>query len=146
MSLCSSVGNIIRVYGLQNPAYVFMSEFFDRRTKGHKSWLIHPQNYVFMFFCRKYYKSLRFTEPHLCLYVWVFWQKNKRTQKLINASSKLCLYVLLSEKNIRLSESAIYRVLAMSGVNFNLKILVFTDKYVNLRMIASCLVAGDGKR
>lgn len=52
----------------------------------------------------------------------------------------------MSEKNIRLSESAVYRVLAMSGVNFNLKILVFTDKYVNLRMIASCLVAGDGKR
>lgn len=49
-------------------------------------------------------------------------------------------------KNIRLSESAVYRVLAMSGVNFNLKILVFTDKYVNLWMIASCLVAGDGKR
>lgn len=34
----------------------------------------------------------------------------------------------------------------MYGVNFNLIILVFTDKYVNLRMIASCLVAGDGKR
>ena len=34
----------------------------------------------------------------------------------------------------------------MSGVNFNLIIFVFTDKYVNLRMIASCLVAGDGKR
>ena len=50
------------------------------------------------------------------------------------------------KKNIRLSESARYRVLAMSGVNFNLIILVFTDKYVNLRMIASCLVAGDGKR
>lgn len=31
-------------------------------------------------------------------------------------------------------------------VNFNVIILVFTDKYVNLRMIASCLVAGDGKR
>lgn len=50
------------------------------------------------------------------------------------------------KKYILLSESAIYRVLAMSGVNFNLIILVFTDKYVNLRMIASCLVAGDGKR
>lgn len=34
----------------------------------------------------------------------------------------------------------------MYGVNFNVIILVFTDKYVNLRMIASCLVAGDGKR
>ena len=50
------------------------------------------------------------------------------------------------KKYILLSESAVYRVLAMSGVNFNLKILVFADKYVNLRMIASCLVAGDGKR
>lgn len=50
------------------------------------------------------------------------------------------------KKYILLSESAIYRVLAMSGVNFNLIILFFTDKYINLRMIASCLVAGDGKR
>ena len=50
------------------------------------------------------------------------------------------------KKYILLSESAIYRVLGMSGVNFNLIIFVFTDKYVNLRIIASCLVAGGGKR
>lgn len=76
----------------------------------------------------------------------IFSTEEQKEQKQINASSKLCLYVLLPEKNIRLSESAIYRVLAMSGVNFDVIILAFTDKYVNLRMIASCLVAGDGKR
>lgn len=34
----------------------------------------------------------------------------------------------------------------MSGVNFNVIILVFTDKYVNLGMMLSCLVVGGGKR